>query len=54
MPQRAIRFSEGTMKNINTAVRDRGFASVTAFIRYAVDQELSARQEDLTQVPRNA
>jgi hypothetical protein len=36
------------MSNINRISRDRGFASVTAFIRYAVDQELSSRQQDLT------
>ena len=44
MPQRAIRFSEATMKSIDGVTRDRGFASATAFIRYAVDH----RPEDLT------
>jgi hypothetical protein len=48
MPQRSIRFSEKVMKDIDTVSRGRGFASATAFIRYAVDQELSARQEGLT------
>jgi len=48
MPQRSIRFSEKVMKDIDSVSRGRGFASATAFIRYAVDQELSARQEGLT------
>jgi len=48
MPQRSIRFSEKVIKDIEAVSRERGFASATAFIRYAVDQELSARQEGLT------
>src|SRR5260370_32956216 len=48
MPQRSIRSSEKVMKAIETVSRERGFASATAFIRYAVEQELCARQEGLT------
>ena len=44
MPQRSIRFSEKTMKQTEAIARERGFASVTAFIRYAVGQEMSVRQ----------
>lgn len=47
MPQRAIRFSETTNKQIEEAAEQRGFASPTAFIRYAVEQELSGRRENL-------
>ena len=43
--QRSIRFSENTEKAIDDASRERGFASPTAFIRYAVEQELSGRQD---------
>jgi Arc/MetJ-type ribon-helix-helix transcriptional regulator len=46
--QRAIRFSEKVTKEIEEASRQRGFASPTAFIRYAVEQELSGRQDGLT------
>jgi hypothetical protein len=45
--QRSIRFSEGVAKGIDTASRQRGFSSPTAFIRYAVEQELLGRQEAL-------
>jgi len=48
MPQRSIRFSERVSKEVDTISRARGFASATAFIRYAVQQELSERQEGLT------
>jgi Arc/MetJ-type ribon-helix-helix transcriptional regulator len=48
MRPRAIRFSEKTMKEIDGVAQKRGFSSSSAFIRYAVDQELSARQEGLT------
>jgi metal-responsive CopG/Arc/MetJ family transcriptional regulator len=48
MPQRSIRFSERVSKEVDTIWRRRGFASATAFIRYAVEQELSERQEGLT------
>jgi Arc/MetJ-type ribon-helix-helix transcriptional regulator len=47
MPQRSIRFSEELAKDIAAVSRDRGFSSETAFIRYAVGQEVSSRQEDL-------
>ena len=47
MPQRTIRFSETTNKQIEEAAEKRGFASPTAFIRYAVEQELSGRRENL-------
>jgi hypothetical protein len=46
--QRAIRFSEKVTKEIEETSRQRGFASPTAFIRYAVEQELSCRQDGLT------
>jgi len=48
MPQLPIRFSEKTHSQMRTAARDRGFSSASAFVRYAVDQELSGRQEGLT------
>jgi Arc/MetJ-type ribon-helix-helix transcriptional regulator len=48
MPQRSIRFSESLLNQVDAMSRERGFASATAFIRYAVDQELSKRQERLT------
>ena len=48
MPQRSIRFSDRVLKEVDTVWRTRGFASPTAFIRYAVKQELSERQEGLT------
>ena len=48
MPQRTIRFSEKAVENLKAVSLQRGFASATAFIRYAVDQELSARQDGLT------
>jgi hypothetical protein len=48
MPQRSIRFSDRVSKDVDDVSRARGFASATAFIRYAVDQELSDRQEGLT------
>lgn len=46
--QRTIRLSENMEKAIEDASRQRGFASPTAFIRHAVDQELNGRKEDLT------
>ena len=46
--QRSIRFSEATLKNVEAAARKRGFSSSTAFIRYAVEQELLGRNEELT------
>jgi len=48
MPQRSIRFSDCVLKEVDTVWRTRGFASPPAFIRYAVKQELSERQEGLT------
>jgi Arc/MetJ-type ribon-helix-helix transcriptional regulator len=42
MPQRTIRFSERAKKQIEEAAARGGFASPTAFIRYAVQQQLSA------------
>jgi len=45
MPQRTIRFSETTRHQIDEAVAQGGFSSPTAFIRYAVGQQLSARAE---------
>ena len=48
MQPRAIRFSEKATKEIEGAAQQRGFASSSAFIRYAVEQELSGRQDGLT------
>ena len=48
MQPRAIRLSEETMKAIEAASKERGFNSASAFIRYAVEQELAGRREDLT------
>ena len=48
MPQRSIRFSDKVMPELKAVSSKRGFESATAFIRYAVQQELSARQEGLT------
>jgi Arc/MetJ-type ribon-helix-helix transcriptional regulator len=48
MLPRAIRFSEKSMKAIEAATKNRGFASSSAFVRYAVDQELTGREDDLT------
>jgi Arc/MetJ-type ribon-helix-helix transcriptional regulator len=50
MPQRSIRFPEVTNTKVQAAVRARGFESPTAFIRYAVDQELSGRRDNLAGV----
>jgi Arc/MetJ-type ribon-helix-helix transcriptional regulator len=47
MPQRAIRLSETTDKAIREATEKRGFASPSAFVRHAVEQELSGRKEEL-------
>ncbi len=46
--QRTIRISENVEKAIDQASRQRGFASPTAFIRYAIEQELTGREDDLT------
>ena len=48
MLPRAIRFSEKATREVEELAKKRGFSSSSAFIRYAVDQELSARQEGLT------
>ena len=48
MPQRSIRFSEKILKETEATARARGGSSATTFIRYAVEQELAARQEGLT------
>jgi Arc/MetJ-type ribon-helix-helix transcriptional regulator len=45
MPQRSIRFSETTRNHIDQAVKQGGFSSPTAFIRYAVQQQLTARAD---------
>jgi Arc/MetJ-type ribon-helix-helix transcriptional regulator len=45
MPQRTIRFSETVRNQIDQAVEQSGFSSPTAFIRYAVQQQLAARAE---------
>ena len=41
MPQRTIRFSETTLQQIQRAAKQKGFASIAAMIRHAVDQELT-------------
>jgi len=41
MPQRTIRLSETTLEQIQQAAKEKGFGSIAAMIRYAVDQELS-------------
>ena len=48
MAQRAIRFPDQISKRLDERSKQRGFASASAFIRYAVEQELSGRQDDLT------
>ena len=48
MSQRSVRFSDKIMLELKTASRTRGFESAAAFIRYAVEQELTARQAGLT------
>ena len=48
MPQRTIRFSETTIKQIRQAARKQGFTS-TAIIRHAVEQALSDSEEAVEQ-----
>jgi len=48
MKPRAVRFSEKTIKELEAIAKQRGFASPSAFIRYAVKQELGGREEGLT------
>ena len=45
MPQRSIRFSETTRNQIEQAVKQGGFSSPTAFIRYAIQKQLTARSD---------
>jgi hypothetical protein len=40
--------SDKALTEIESVVRQRGFDSPSAFIRYAVEQELSGRQDGLT------
>ena len=47
MAQRAIRFSDRTLKRVDEGSKQGGFASPSAFIHHAVEQELSGRGEDL-------
>jgi Arc/MetJ-type ribon-helix-helix transcriptional regulator len=47
MRLRAIRLPEKTLKAIEAAAQQRGFASTSAFIRYAIDQELAHREDGL-------
>ena len=42
MPQRTIRFSETTLEQIQQAAKKKGFGSIAAMIRHAVDQELTS------------
>ncbi len=48
MEPRTIRLSDKALTEIESVVRQRGFDSPSAFIRYAVEQELSDRQDGLT------
>lgn len=48
MEPRTIRLSDKVLTEIESVVRQRGFDSPSAFIRYAVEQELSGRQDGLT------
>jgi Arc/MetJ-type ribon-helix-helix transcriptional regulator len=48
MKHRTIRLPEGTVKAIEAASDERGFASTSAFIRYAIEQEVALRQDGLT------
>jgi hypothetical protein len=47
IPRRAIRFSEKMSREIDVSATKRGFSSPTAFIRYAVEQELAGRSEHI-------
>jgi Arc/MetJ-type ribon-helix-helix transcriptional regulator len=42
MPQRTIRLPDATKKQIDDAAERGGFSSPTAFIRYAIQQQLAA------------
>jgi Arc/MetJ-type ribon-helix-helix transcriptional regulator len=48
MEPRTIRLSDKALAEIESVVRQRGFDSPSAFIRYAIEQELSGRQDGLT------
>ena len=48
MKLKAIRLPEKTLEAVETAAQQRGFASRSAFIRYAIDQELPDRENGLT------
>ena len=48
MQPKTIRISEKTANAVQAASQQSGFASSSAFIRYAIDQELGGRQGDLT------
>jgi Arc/MetJ-type ribon-helix-helix transcriptional regulator len=43
-----VRFSEKAVAAIEDASKQRGFASMSAFVRYAVEQELAGRRDELT------
>ncbi|MBV8810999.1 MAG: hypothetical protein JO033_20205 [Acidobacteriaceae bacterium] len=45
--QKTIGFSEKLTKEIDRVSRERNFPSPTAFIRYAIEQELGARKGEL-------
>ncbi len=51
MPQRTIRLAEETRKRIQEAAERGGFSSPTAFMRYAIEQQLGdrARQRDASE-----
>jgi DNA-binding GntR family transcriptional regulator len=48
MPQRTIRFSDTTIKQIRQAAREKGSTS-TAIVRHAVEQALSGSEEGVEQ-----
>lgn len=48
MAQRATRFLDQILKRLDEGSKQRGVASPSAFIRYAVEQELSGREDHLT------
>jgi hypothetical protein len=47
---RAIRFDEDAVKQIDSAAKTRGFGSPSAFVRYAVEQELGVRKDEVSGV----
>lgn len=48
MNPHAIRFPDTVAKQIEAASKHQGFASASAFVRHAIEQELLGRQEALT------